>query len=62
MIGDYLENASVATIMLVYPNGLDALASITALYTAVKFIASFASIGLIVAGLIVWFVKRITSK
>ena len=62
MAGDYLENASIATIMLIYPNRLDALASISALFTAVKFIASFASIGLIVAGFIVWLVKRNTSK
>ena len=62
MVGDYLENASVATIMLVYPDRLDALASASALFTAVKFIASFASIGLIAVGLIVWFIKRITSK
>lgn len=62
MVGDYLENASILTIMLAYPNRLDALASASALFTAVKFIASFTSIGLIAAGLIVWFVKRITSK
>ena len=62
MVGDYLENASIATIMLVYPDRLDALASVSALFTAVKFTASFASIGLIAAGLIVWFIKRITSK
>lgn len=62
MVGDYLENASIATIMLVYPGRLNALASVSALFTAVKFIASFASIGLIAAGFIIWFIKRSASK
>ncbi len=62
MAGDYLENASIASIMLAYPNRLDALASVSAIFTAIKFIASFASIGLIVAGLVIWLTKRSVSK
>lgn len=59
MVGDYLENASIVSIILAYPNRLDALAAAAALFTAVKFIASIASIGLIIVGVVVWLVKWI---
>jgi len=59
MVGDYLENASIVSIILAYPNRLDTLALAAAFFTAIKFIASLASIGLIILGSIVWLVKQI---
>lgn len=61
MIGDYLENASIASIMLSYPNRLGALAVAAGLFTFIKFIASIISIVLIIIGLIVWLAKWIRS-
>ena len=61
MIGDYLENASIVSIMLSYPNRLGALAVAAGLFTFVKFIASIISIGLIIIGLIAWLAKWIRS-
>ena len=61
MVGDYLENASIVSIMLSYPNRLDPLAVVAGLFTAVKFIASIVSIGLIIVGFIAWLVKWIRS-
>ena len=52
MVGDYLENASIVSIMLAYPNRLEILAGAAAIFTALKFIVSFASIGLILTGLV----------
>ena len=52
MVGNYLENASIVSIMLAYPNRLEILAGAAAIFTALKFIVSFASIGLILTGLV----------
>ncbi|MGF1506434.1 MAG: hypothetical protein ACFB51_15075, partial [Anaerolineae bacterium] len=59
--GDYLENASVVTMMWLYPVRLDALAAISAAFTAVKFIASIGSLALIGVGLAIWGSKRLAA-
>ncbi|MBK7448892.1 MAG: hypothetical protein IPJ47_05445 [Anaerolineales bacterium] len=58
MVGDYLENASIVSIIVAYPNRLDALALAAAFFTAIKFIASLASIGLIILGVVIWLMNK----
>jgi hypothetical protein len=58
MVGDYLENLSMVTLMLAYPAQLTGLATVSAIFTAVKFIFSLVSIGCIVVGLLVWLWQR----
>lgn len=58
MIGDYLENVSIVSIILAYPNRLDTLALASAFFTAIKFIASLASIGLIILGAVIWLMNK----
>ena len=58
IVGDYPENASIVSIIAAYPNRLDALALAAAFFTAVKFIASLASIGLIILGAVVWLMNK----
>jgi hypothetical protein len=58
MVGDYLENACLVSIILAYPNRLDVLAIAAGLFTAVKFIVSMASIGCLTVGMVVWLGKR----
>ncbi len=59
MLGDYLENWSMITIMFAFPDRLDLLASAATFFTAIKFIFSFASIFIILVGLIFWLAKGI---
>lgn len=62
MVGDYLENVSIVAIIIAYPNRLDALALAAAFFTAIKFIASLASIGLILLAVIAWLATKIRFK
>ncbi|MCB8990029.1 MAG: hypothetical protein H6665_05365 [Ardenticatenaceae bacterium] len=58
MVGDYLENMSVVTMMLAYPTQLTELATASAVFTAVKFIFSLVSIGCIGVGLLLWLWRK----
>jgi len=62
MFGDYLENTSTVIIMLNYPKHLNTLASAATWFTAIKFIFSIASIGLIIIGGFRWLAKRLQSR
>lgn len=59
MIGDYLENWSMIAIMLAFPARLNVLANAAAVFTALKFIFSFASILIILVGLVLWLTKSL---
>lgn len=59
MIGDYLENWSMIVIMLAFPARLNVLANAAAVFTALKFIFSFASILIILVGLVLWLTKSL---
>ncbi|MCA9874987.1 MAG: hypothetical protein H6659_19900 [Ardenticatenaceae bacterium] len=48
MLGDYLENMAIVALMLAYPIRLDGVAVMAALFTAVKFIFTIASVGSII--------------
>lgn len=58
MVGDYLENISMVVLMLAYPTRLAMLATASAIFTTVKFVFSVISVGSIVAGIVVWLIKR----
>ena len=58
MVGDYPENVSIVSIIVAYPNRLDALALAAAFLTHIKFIASLSSIGLIILGAVVWLMNK----
>lgn len=58
MMADYLENASLVLLMLIYPAQWHGPAAAAGLFTAVKFIVSIASIVCIMVGGIIWLGKR----
>jgi len=55
MLGDYLENASIAGLMQAYPTRLDGLAM---LFTAVKFIFTITSVGGMLLAGVAWLSQR----
>lgn len=58
MIGDYLENLGIVLMIHSYPTQLIALARFTAFSTNVKFVFTIASGVCILAGLVIWMIKR----
>lgn len=58
MLGDYLENVSIAGLMLAYPVRWELLAMVSAGFTAVKFSFTLASVGGILLAGAVWLSQR----
>lgn len=58
MLGDYLENGAIVSLMLAYPTRLDGLAALAMLFTAVKFIFTLASVGGMILAGAVWLSQR----
>lgn len=54
MAADYLENGAIVALILAYPARLDGVAVAAAAFTAVKFIATFASALTLAFGLAAW--------
>ncbi len=61
MIVDYLENASIVTMLLNYPRRLDAIAWAANLFTVTKFWLSDLELILILIGLLGWLGKTVYS-
>jgi len=61
MLADYLENASVVTMLLNYPRELDGVAQLSNVFTVAKFWLAPLQL-LFVVGLIGWLIRGIRSK
>ncbi len=57
---DYAENICIAILLLSYSQRLNALAWVASFFTTTKWSVGIASLGLVVMGLVVWLIKRIS--
>lgn len=62
IVVDYLENASIVTMLLRYPRRLDLLAQAATMFTAAKFILSDLELVLILVGLLGWLGKAVYTR
>ena len=62
LLFDYLENISISIVMSAYPTRLNWLASLTAVFTPIKWLLVNGSFVVLLAGLLVWAFKWIRRK
>ncbi len=62
MIVDYLENASIVTMLLRYPRRMDMLAQAANLFTVAKFSLSYLELIVILIGLLGWLGKTVFTR
>ncbi len=62
MLVDYLENASIVTMLLSYPRRLDIVAQAANIFTVTKFLFTYLEAVLILIGLLGWLGKIIYGK